>query len=833
MKRFLLPALAGLLLTAGFSAAADSKPLQGRAKKYQVYGVAFYNLENLFDTIPNNPENRDLEFTPSGPRQWNGVKYRSKINNLARAITAMTTPTTPNGPAFIGVSEIENRSVLEDLVKAVDQRLVEEGRQPWNLQIVHHDSPDARGVDVSALYNPRQFRFVDVTNSRLVLPTYPTFRTRDQMCVTGVMGGDTVSVIVNHWPSRIGGQERSSWLREAAAELSKHIADSLWQLRPNQGVIVMGDLNDDPQDRSCARVLGALRDMDKVKPHQFYNPWWKILDKGIGTLAYKGQWNLFDQIIVSGTLLKDNGADLAFQSAKVNNFDFLKDTEGTRQHYPLRTYASGVFLNGYSDHFPTEILLVKENRAPGTEIAPVKAPRRVVAKPVKTATTITQPDWSRNAVIYEVNWRQISETGKLAQLEEQLPRLRDLGVDILWLMPVHPISEINRKGGLGSYYAVKDYTDVNPELGTREEFRQFVDKAHQQGFKVIIDWVPNHSGCDNPWVTEHPDWYARDEKGEMFGPFDWTDVYKFDYSNPEMREAMRQAMLYWLNEMGIDGFRCDVAMQVPTDFWNETRPVLESAKPDVFMLAEASEPDLVEHAFNMAYNWPMKDVFNSIAATAGQRTYDDKLPKGHTPAAIDSLLQAQERNFVADSYLMNMVTNHDLNSWEGTEFERLGNLTDAFAVLSYTLPGMPLIYTGQETGMNRAFEFFVKDTPPSFEPRNSFFTFYKRLNDLKHSQPALAAGTKGGEMIRYATADPSIYAFSRSVGDSRVLVIANLGSASAKVSFTGNAPDMSLFPVQYLAADGQLPDAVLDTETRAASLPSVLAPGAWRIYISK
>lgn len=849
MKRsisLLLVALACLL--AWPSASAQNKA-PGKAKKqYLVYGVAFYNLENLFDTINNNGT-YDLEFSPNGSRKWNGQRYWLKINNLARAITNMTTATTQNGPAVIGVSEIENKSVLDDLVKAVDDRLRAEGRKPWNLQVVHHDSPDRRGVDVSCLYNPEQFKFLNVSNTTLKIESNPTLRTRDQMCVTGIIAGDTVSVIVNHWPSRLGGQEQSSYLREAAGALSKHIADSLWALRPNQGVIVMGDLNDDPHDRSCAESLGAKRDADQVGRHQFYNPWWRILDRGIGTLAYKGGWNLFDQIIVSGTLLQHNGAPLYFRSAKVNNFDFLRDTEGSRQGYPLRTYSAGVFLEGYSDHFPTEIFLVKEVETATPANAPVQpaAPRRVKAVPVKNATTLNQPDWSRNAVIYEVNWRQISGTGKIAQVEEQLPRLKELGVDILWMMPVHPISEANRKGGLGSYYAVKDYTDVNPELGNREEFKAFVKKAHDMGFKVIIDWVPNHSGCDNAWVSEHPDWYARNEQGEMFGPFDWTDVYKFDYSNPEMREAMRQAMLFWLNDMDIDGFRCDVAMEVPTDFWNETRPVLEAAKPGMFMLAEASEPDLVEHAFNMAYNWPMKDVFNRIAATAGQRSYDDKLPKGDQAAAIDNLLADQARKFAADSYLMNMITNHDLNSWEGTEFERLGNLTDAFAVLSYTLPGMPLIYTGQETGMNRAFEFFVKDVPPTFEPRNQFFDFYRTLNQLKHSHPALAAGTKGGEMVRYATTSPDLYAFSRSVGDSRVLVIVNLGNEKANLEWVGDQPDFDLYPVLYMHANGAMPAAAdkngpTNADASEAGLvlgpveatyyPISLDPGSYSIYTS-
>lgn len=331
---------------------------QGGGGKFSVYGVAFYNLENLFDTIPNNPLGRDLEYTPGGQNKWGSKKYWSKIHNLAYAISQMTTQTTPGGPAIIGVSEIENRSVLEDLVKdpAIKQ---------WMLQIVHHDSPDKRGVDVGLLYNPRMFRVLDVTNRTLKVPSNPSFLTRDQMCVTGVLAcGDTLSVIVNHWPSRLGGQEQSSYLREAAAELSKQIADSLWALRPNQGVIIMGDLNDDPQDKSCAKVLGAKKNQKDVSEHGFFNPWWKMLDDGIGTLAYKGAWNLFDQIVVGGTLLKENARPdgVYYWKCQVNNFDFLIDTSGSRQGYPKRTHSGGVWLDGYSDHFPTEIFLVKRHK---------------------------------------------------------------------------------------------------------------------------------------------------------------------------------------------------------------------------------------------------------------------------------------------------------------------------------------------------------------------------------------------------------------------------------------------------------------------------------------
>ncbi len=348
MKKFFLTAILSLLVVMGASAKKNDN------KQFLVFGVGFYNLENLFDTINNNGK-YDLEFSPQGSRQWNGEKYWSKINNLAYCISQMTTQTTPMGPAILGVSEIENRSVLEDLVKA-------EPIKKWMLQVVHHDSPDRRGVDVGLLYNPRMFKVLDVTNHTLVIPDNPNFRTRDQMCVTGILGGDTLSVIVNHWPSRLGGQEQSSYLREAAASLSKHIADSLWAIRPNQGVIIMGDLNDDPQDKSCAVALGAMKDLKKVSHHGFFNPWWKMLDKGIGTLAYKGQWNLFDQIIVSGTLLEQNTDGLRYWKCQVNNFDFLKSDTGNRQGYPLRTYSGGVFLNGYSDHFPTEIFLIKERK---------------------------------------------------------------------------------------------------------------------------------------------------------------------------------------------------------------------------------------------------------------------------------------------------------------------------------------------------------------------------------------------------------------------------------------------------------------------------------------
>lgn len=335
----------------GLRAGSTPDPAAPGGKKMQMFGVAFYNLENLFDTINNNGK-YDLEFSPNGKNRWDSHKYWSKIKNLSYAISQMTTKATPMGPAVIGCSEVENRSVLEDLVKA-------DAIKDWNLQIIHHDSPDRRGIDVSLLYNPRFFRPIRTTNHTLVVPELPYFKTRDQMCVVGLLGGDRVAIIVNHWPSRRGGSKESSWLREAAADLTKHICDSLLSVDPNIGIVIMGDLNDDPSDRSCAVTLGAVKNPKDCKKGGFYNPFWKKLDDGIGSYIYRGGWDLFDQIIINYNLLEGKSG-LKFRSAEVLNKEFLKQPDGQYRGYPHRTFSGGAWTNGYSDHLPTEIYLVKE-----------------------------------------------------------------------------------------------------------------------------------------------------------------------------------------------------------------------------------------------------------------------------------------------------------------------------------------------------------------------------------------------------------------------------------------------------------------------------------------
>lgn len=373
MKKLLFAALVAMVLLPAMNAQDNVQ----QEKRYKVYGIMFYNLENLFDTINSNGT-YDLEFSPNGARQWDGRKYWMKIDRMAYAISQMKTDNTPFGPAIIGVSEIENVTVLQDLVRDPQIR-------DWRLQVApYHDSPDRRGVDVGVLYNPRYFRVLNVTNQRLSEEDFEraaaaadparkleyewneNFRTRDQICVVGLLAGDTVAVMVNHWPSRLGGQEASSPKREAAGYMCRRTIDSLVNVHgDNIGIIFMGDLNDDPMDKACAESVGGKRNIEDVNgPGEMYNPFWRILDSGVGTLAYRGQWNLFDQIMCSGYFTKyRNGKDkprLTFLRAEALNRDFLKTQEGERKGYPLRTYSSGVFLNGYSDHFPTEIFLVKE-----------------------------------------------------------------------------------------------------------------------------------------------------------------------------------------------------------------------------------------------------------------------------------------------------------------------------------------------------------------------------------------------------------------------------------------------------------------------------------------
>jgi glycosidase len=384
-------------------------------------------------------------------------------------------------------------------------------------------------------------------------------------------------------------------------------------------------------------------------------------------------------------------------------------------------------------------------------------------------TSVKHTEWSKNATIYEVNIRQYTPEGTFAAFQKHLPELKKLGVDILWLMPINPIGVLNRKGSLGSYYSIQDYKAVNPEFGTLEDFNKLVSEIHKLGMHVIIDWVANHTAWDNVWVKSHPEFYTKDVKGNFVPPVaDWTDVIDLNYDNKELWNFMIDAMNYWIKESGIDGFRCDVAAMVPTEFWIEARKHFTKSKKNIFMLAEANE-NYLHQVFDMTYNWPLKDLMNDVAQ--GKKN----------PDAIKEYFVNEKKEYNKDDYRMVFTTNHDENSWNGTEYERLGDAAETFAVLCGTVKGMPLIYTGQEAGMNKRLRFFDKDTV-DWKP-NKMREIYTKLNELKKNNKALWNGAAGGEMNFINTGNENILAFAREKGKNIVVSIFNLSPKQQSVKF--------------------------------------------------
>ena len=347
MKNFYLALtlLVGFILT--FSATSNAQH-----KQFKVGTIAFYNLENFYDTL-DTPDVDDYEFTPSGPNMWNAARYQKKLENMSYAISKIGAEIFPGGPAIIGVCEVENRSVLADLVKSPNLK-------PAGYQFVHIDGPDRRGVDVALLYRPAVFRVTGVRSVTLKIDSLPDFKTRDQLVVSGLYDGEPLHVIVNHWPSRSGGESRSLPLRRAAAELARSLVDSIYKTDSNAKVIVMGDLNDDPFDASLVEGLKTIGNVDDVKKGDLFNPAYKTLKDGIGSLAYRDSWNLFDQIIVSEPLLNGKPGTLKFMKYKVFNANFLTQKDGQYAGYPLRTFSGGAYTGGYADHFPTYIIVAKE-----------------------------------------------------------------------------------------------------------------------------------------------------------------------------------------------------------------------------------------------------------------------------------------------------------------------------------------------------------------------------------------------------------------------------------------------------------------------------------------
>jgi glycosidase len=382
--------------------------------------------------------------------------------------------------------------------------------------------------------------------------------------------------------------------------------------------------------------------------------------------------------------------------------------------------------------------------------------------------------WVPSATIYEVNVRQYTPEGTFKAFESHLPRLKELGVDVLWFMPIHPIGVVNRKGSLGSYYSVKDYYGINPEYGTLDDFKSVVAKAHELGMKVIIDVVANHTSHDAVLISEHPDWYMHDSTGTVVSPFDWTDVAKLDYSKPELRKYMIDMLKYWVKDIDLDGFRCDVAAEVPADFWNEARAELNKVKP-VFMLAEAENIELMKYAFDTDYAWEFHHIMNTIAQ--GKKNVND----------LEQYLLKKTATYPKNALKMNFITNHDENSWNGTEFERMGVAVKTMATLSFVIDGMPLIYTGQEVGLNKRLRFFDKDTVVWNDDHLNMTEFYTKLTALKRKHSALNAGETGADVFRIkSNADSTVFAFIRENDKEKLFMVFNLTAAKQNVKFIGD-----------------------------------------------
>lgn len=375
------------------------------------------------------------------------------------------------------------------------------------------------------------------------------------------------------------------------------------------------------------------------------------------------------------------------------------------------------------------------------------------------------PEWSYQAVIYEMNVRQLTAEGTLRAAAARLAFLREMGIDAVWLMPIYPIGEVNRKGTLGSYYSVRDYCAVNPEMGNMADFDHFVQTAHALGLKVVLDWVANHTSRDARWLAERPaSWYERDANGDPAVPWDWADTAKLNYANRSVWDAEAEAMEFWVREHAVDGFRCDMAMLVPVEFWGVTADRLRRVKPDLFLLAEAEERNLFDQGgFDACYAWEMHHLMNDVARQRVRVT------------ALRDYIYADRERFPEWGMRLVFTSNHDENTWSGSEFTRMGDAREAMAVFTFVVPrGLPLVYTGQEVGYDHSFAFFDRDPMPTCGA-NAFTAFYRRLADLRHANPALAAGGRGGEMIELRNnAEDCLMTFVREAGGNRVVAIMNL-----------------------------------------------------------
>jgi len=382
---------------------------------------------------------------------------------------------------------------------------------------------------------------------------------------------------------------------------------------------------------------------------------------------------------------------------------------------------------------------------------------------------VVHPDWSKNSVLYEVNVRQFTGEGTFNAFAEHIPRLQEMGIDVLWFMPTFPIGIKNKKGELGSYYSVRDYLNVNPAFGTLDDFKAMVNKAHDHGMKVVIDWVPNHTSWDNNLVTDHPEWYVTDSSGSFIPPlgFDWTDVIQLDWSKKELHDYMIEALKFWTN-IGVDGFRIDHPNKTPVDFWERARTELSAIKP-VLLIGEIEQPvDYLVKGFDMNYAWELYHLCVNIAQGK------DSLNK------LVKYYNKEFKTYPNSVYRLQFLTNHDQNTWEGTIDTLMGGAQKPLAALIFTAQGVPLIYSGQEVCLNKRLKFFVKDS--IVWDTCEMTGYYRRLVSLKKKNKALWNGDSGGPMVMINTGkENSLFAYSREKDDNRVVVFLNLSKSNVAI----------------------------------------------------
>ncbi|UII25273.1 alpha-glucosidase C-terminal domain-containing protein [Fulvivirga maritima] len=410
------------------------------------------------------------------------------------------------------------------------------------------------------------------------------------------------------------------------------------------------------------------------------------------------------------------------------------------------------------------------------------------------STAITFPERAKDMTIYEVNVRQFTPEGTFNAFSDHLQELKNLGVDMLWFMPIQPIGEKNRKGPLGSYYSIQDYRTINPEFGTMDDFKALVKKAHDMDFVVILDWVPNHTSWDNPWITSHPEYYAKDSLGNITYEADWTDIALLDHTNPDTRKAMIDEMEYWIKEVDIDGFRCDHAgHEIPLYFWEEATTKLNPLK-DLFWLAEWDQPRM-HLEFQATYSWGLLHLTEAVA-------------KGEEPAeALNTFVQKDLAEYGKKAYRLTLTTNHDENAWSGTVFERYGEGHKAFAAFVFTAYGIPMIYSGQEVGMDKRLAFFDKDSIDWSDPKK-LKPFYKKLVQIRKDNPALWSGEYGAMPVIIQDKNDHVVSFSRTKDDNKVISIINFSDQNQSIttpgSVAGNYKDYISDEELALQADGQL-----------------------------